>query len=31
MLAAAGIQWRWGLVAEGRSLEDIAAPLSRAD
>jgi MFS family permease len=31
MLAAAAIQWRWGLVAEGRSLEDIAAPLSRAD
>jgi MFS family permease len=31
MLAAAAIQWRWGLVAEGRSLEDIAAPLSQAD
>lgn len=31
MLAAAMIQWRWGLVAERRSLEDIAAPLSRAD
>ena len=31
MLAAAAIQWRWGLVAERRSLEDIAAPLSRAD
>jgi len=30
MLAAAAIQWRWGLVAERRSLEDIAAPLSRA-
>src|SRR5690606_7764991 len=31
MLAAAAIQWRWGLVAERRSLEDLAAPLSRAD
>ena len=31
MLGAAAIQWRWGLVAERRSLEDIAAPLSRAD
>ncbi|MBA3478326.1 MAG: MFS transporter [Lautropia sp.] len=31
MLAAAAIQWRWGLAAERRSLEDIAAPLSRAD
>ena len=31
MLAAAAIQWRWGLVAERRSLEDIAAPLSRMD
>ncbi len=30
MLAAAAIQWRWGLDAERRSLEDIAAPLSSA-
>lgn len=29
MLAAAAIQWRWGLAAERRSLEDLAAPLSR--
>jgi hypothetical protein len=28
MLGAALIQWRWGLDAERRSLEDIAAPLS---
>ncbi|MCO5118241.1 MAG: MFS transporter [Burkholderiaceae bacterium] len=28
MLFAAAIQWRWGLDAERRSLEDIAAPLS---
>ncbi len=31
MLGAAAVQWRWGLVAERRSLEDIAAPLSRVD
>ena len=31
MLVAAAIQWRWGLAAERRSLEDVAAPLSRAD
>jgi len=28
MLGAAMIQWRWGLDAERRSLEEIAAPLS---
>ena len=31
MLVTAAIQWRWGLAAERRSLEDVAAPLSRAD
>ena len=30
MLMAAAIQWRWGLAAERRSLEDVAAPLSSA-
>ena len=30
MLVAAAIQWRWGLAAERRSLEDVAAPLSSA-
>jgi MFS family permease len=28
MLAAAGIALRWGVDAEGRSLEDVAAPIS---
>ena len=31
MLGAAAIQWRWGLAAERRSLEDIARPLSAAE
>ena len=32
MLIAAAVQWRFGLAAERRSLEDVAAPLSsRAD
>lgn len=31
MLFAAAVQWRFGLAAERRCLEDIAAPLSRAD
>ena len=31
MLAAAAIQWRWGLAAERRSLEDLATPLSADD
>ncbi|MGE0796976.1 MAG: MFS transporter [Lautropia sp.] len=31
MLVAAAVQWRWGLAAERRSLEDVAAPLSLAD
>src|SRR5690606_35536857 len=29
MLVAAAVQWRWGLDAERRSLEDIATPLSQ--
>src|SRR5690606_9122539 len=28
MLFAAAVQWRWGLRAERRALEDIAAPLA---
>ncbi len=28
MLAAAGVEWRWGVDAERRSLEGVAAPLS---
>jgi hypothetical protein len=31
MLFAAWVQWRWGLAAERRALEDVAAPLSQAD
>jgi MFS family permease len=31
MVVAAGVQWRWGLAAERRSLEDLAPPLSSAD
>jgi MFS family permease len=31
MLVAAGVQWRWGIAAEGRSLEAIARPLSGVD
>lgn len=31
MLIAAAIQWRWGLSAERRSLEDVATPLSFAE
>ena len=30
MAAAAFVQWRWGVAAERRSLEDVAAPLSLA-
>ncbi len=30
MLVAACVQWRFGLAAEGRSLEDVAPPLSQA-
>jgi len=28
MLIAAGVQWRWGLDSERRTLEDLAAPIS---
>ncbi len=28
MVAAGLVQWRWGVASEGRSLEDIATPLS---
>jgi MFS family permease len=28
MIAAGLIQWRWGIAAEGRSLEDVAQPLA---
>jgi MFS family permease len=31
MILAAGVQWRWGLAAERRPLEALAAPLSVAD
>ncbi|MCY0388213.1 MFS transporter [Robbsia sp. Bb-Pol-6] len=31
MVAAAAIHWRWGIAAEGRSLESVAAPLSSSD
>ena len=31
MLAAAYVAWRWGLDAEGRSLEELAAPLASAE
>jgi hypothetical protein len=31
MLIAASVQWRWGIAAEGRSLEAIARPLSGVD
>jgi hypothetical protein len=30
MALAAFVQWRWGVAAERRSLEDVAAPLSLA-
>jgi MFS family permease len=30
MIIAGAVAWRWGLAAEGKSLEDIAAPLSTA-
>jgi MFS family permease len=30
MVVAAGVQWRWGLAAEGRGLEALARPLSSA-
>lgn len=28
MMVAAAVQWRWGVAAEGQSLESVAAPLS---
>jgi len=31
MLVAAAMQWRFGLAAERRGLEEVAAPLTRAD
>jgi len=31
MLGAAGVQWRYGLAAERRCLEEVAAPISEAD
>ena len=31
MVAAGLVQWRWGVAAEGRALEDVAAPLSLAN
>jgi MFS family permease len=31
MVAAAAVQWRWGVAAENRSLEDVARPMSGAD
>jgi hypothetical protein len=31
MIAAGLIQWRWGVAAEGRSLEDVAGPLALRD
>jgi MFS family permease len=31
MLAAASVQWRWGVNAERRSLEEVAAPLAAAE
>jgi MFS family permease len=31
MIAAGLIQWRWGVAAERRSLEDVARPLTHAD
>lgn len=31
MLCAGAVQWRFGLAAERRTLEDVAAPLSSAD
>ncbi|MDB5512684.1 MAG: sugar transport protein, partial [Enterovirga sp.] len=30
MIAAGAVQWRWGVAAERRALEDVAAPLSLA-
>ena len=29
MVFAGCVQWRWGIAAEGRSLEDVATPLSQ--
>ncbi|MGI4859784.1 MAG: MFS transporter, partial [Janthinobacterium lividum] len=31
MIGAAAVHWRWGIAAEGRSLESVAAPLSSSD
>ncbi len=31
MVIAAGTVWRYSVAAERRSLEEVAAPLSRAD
>jgi hypothetical protein len=31
MIAAGLVQWRWGVAAERRSLEDVARPLTHAD
>jgi MFS family permease len=31
MIGAGLVQWRWGIAAEGRSLEDLAGPLTHPD
>jgi hypothetical protein len=31
MIGAAIVQWRWGIDAEGKSLEEIAKPLTYAE
>jgi MFS family permease len=31
MLVAAAVMWRWGIAAEGRSLEEVSRPLSQVD
>ncbi|RAI45603.1 MFS transporter [Rhodoplanes roseus] len=31
MVAAAAVHWRWGVAAEGKSLEDVAQPLAAVD
>jgi hypothetical protein len=31
MIGAGIIQWRWGVAAERKSLEDVARPLTYAD
>jgi hypothetical protein len=31
MVAAAGVQWRWGIAAERKPLEAVARPLASLD